>query len=149
MLPSGVSLPVTMKFVALVLSALVSLSIAQDLGVPLSWRVCPLHTSSDYFRFNVNLQEFSNSRSLAQRQSIAKTGIDQMASHYNANDGQYDDIGFWPSAATVYSAMSNYDHFTGTTTYKSQVTTALNKAFSLYAHYDEVCQSRFLTRGNI
>lgn len=65
-----------------------------------------------------------------------------MAPYYNSNNGQYDNIGFWPSAATVYSAMANYDHFTGTTTYKTQVTNALNKAFSLYAHYDEV---RFAT----
>jgi hypothetical protein len=34
--------------------------------------------------------------------------------------------------------MANYDYFTKSTVYKSRVTEALNKAFSLYAHYDEV-----------
>jgi hypothetical protein len=46
--------------------------------------------------------------------------------------------GFWPTASTVLSAMANYDHFTGSTTYKTQVTNAINKAFSLYTNFDEV-----------
>ncbi|KAI0750298.1 hypothetical protein C8Q80DRAFT_1353554 [Daedaleopsis nitida] len=59
-----------------------------------------------------------------------------MASDYNANTGQYNSIGFWPTGATVLSAQANYDFFTKTTTYKSHVTDALNTAFSVNAHYD-------------
>ncbi|KAI0750302.1 endo-1,6-alpha-mannosidase [Daedaleopsis nitida] len=110
-----------MRLTALVLSStLTGIALAQDLGVPLSWR------------------EFSNNRSLSDRQTIAQTGIDQMASDYNANTGQYNSIGFWPTGATVLSAQANYDFFTKTTTYKSHVTDALNTAFSVNAHYDPV-----------
>ncbi|KAI0750296.1 glycoside hydrolase family 76 protein [Daedaleopsis nitida] len=108
-----------MRVTALVLSStLTGIALAQDLGVPLSWR------------------EFSNNRSLSDRQTIARTGIDQMASDYNANTGQYNSIGFWPTGATVLSAQANYDFFTKTTTYMSHVTDALNTAFSVNAHYD-------------
>jgi hypothetical protein len=34
--------------------------------------------------------------------------------------------------------MANYDHFTKSTKYKTEVTNILNKAFSLYANYDQV-----------
>ncbi len=47
-------------------------------------------------------------------------------------------MGYWGSAATVYSALSNYDHFVKTTTYKATVTNGLNKVFSEYAHFDQV-----------
>ncbi|RDX51561.1 endo-1,6-alpha-mannosidase [Lentinus brumalis] len=97
------------------LSALVC---AQDLGVPGTWR------------------EFSNKYSLADRQAKAKAAIDVIAPKTTSN-GEFQDVGYWGSAATVYSALSNYDHFVKTTTYQATVTNGLNKVFSEYAHFDQ------------
>jgi hypothetical protein len=55
--------------------------------------------------------------------------------------------GFWPTGATVLSAMANFDHFTGAKTYQSTVTSALNKAFSLYANFDEVRGAAHVAAG--
>ncbi|KAJ3545383.1 hypothetical protein NMY22_g2460 [Coprinellus aureogranulatus] len=103
-----------LSFTVLTLSALVC---AQDLGVPGSWR------------------EFSNKYSLQDRKAKAKAGIDVIASRQTSN-GEFQDVGFWGSGATVYSAMANYDKFTSSSTYKTIVTNGINKVFSQYAHFD-------------
>jgi hypothetical protein len=61
-----------------------------------------------------------------------------MAQVFSPDNAEYKDIGYWPSASTVYSSMANFDLFTKTTTYKAQVTDSLNKVFSLHQNYDQV-----------
>ncbi|KAI0780123.1 glycoside hydrolase family 76 protein [Fomes fomentarius] len=107
-----------MLFRTLTIFTLSALACAQDLGVPTSWR------------------EFSNKYSLQDRQAKAKAAIDVIAPRTNSN-GEFQDVGFWGSAATVYSAMANYDHFVSSTTYKDTVVNGLNKVFSEYAHFDQ------------
>lgn len=107
-----------MLFRTLTIFTLSALACAQDLGVPTSWR------------------EFSNKYSLQDRQAKAKAAIDVIAPRTTSN-GEFQDVGFWGSAATVYSAMANYDHFVSSTTYKNTVVDGLNKVFSEYAHFDQ------------
>ncbi|KAI0717506.1 glycoside hydrolase family 76 protein [Cerioporus squamosus] len=107
-----------MIFRVLAVFTLSALVCAQDLGVPTTWR------------------EFSNKYSLADRQAKAKAAIDVIASKTTSN-GEFQDVGYWGSAATVYSALSNYDHFVKTTTYQSTVVNGLNKVFSEYSHFDQ------------
>ncbi|KAJ3762715.1 endo-1,6-alpha-mannosidase [Lentinula raphanica] len=91
---------------------------AQDLGVPLTWR------------------EFSNSRLLAERISIAKAAIDTILPQLDTSDAQFNGIGYWQSG-NVFSAMANFDHLAGTNTYETQVVNGLNTAFSLYSNFDQ------------
>ncbi|EPS95139.1 hypothetical protein FOMPIDRAFT_1025928 [Fomitopsis schrenkii] len=91
---------------------------AQDLGVPLSWR------------------EFSNNRSLAERDSIAKAGLDVIAGHLDTSKVTVDGIGYW-QVGNVISALANYDHFAKTNVYQTTVVNTLNSAYSLYAHADQ------------
>ncbi len=116
------------------LSALVC---AQDLGVPGTWRVRYIPALALACFLTLRHQEFSNKYSLADRQAKAKAAIDVIAPKTTSN-GEFQDVGYWGSAATVYSALSNYDHFVKTTTYQATVTNGLNKVFSEYAHFDQV-----------
>jgi hypothetical protein len=70
-----------------------------------------------------------------------------MAKKFNTLKQQYDDIGYWPTASTVLSAMTNFDRDTKTTTYKDFVTKTLNKAFALYKDYDQVSNIRCSISG--
>ena len=83
------------------------------------------------------MQEFSNKYSLADRQARARAAIDTIAPRTTSN-GEFQDVGYWGSAATVYSAMANYDHFVRATAYRSAVTGGLNRVFGEYAHFDQV-----------
>ena len=83
------------------------------------------------------MQEFSNKYSLADRQARARAAIDVIAPRTTSN-GEFQDVGYWGSAATVYSAMANYDHFVRATAYRSAVTGGLNRVFGEYAHFDQV-----------
>jgi hypothetical protein len=44
---------------------------------------------------------------------IAKTALDSMVNHINASTAFAKDVGYWGTAATVLSAMANFDKFTG------------------------------------
>ncbi|KIK69955.1 hypothetical protein GYMLUDRAFT_34359 [Collybiopsis luxurians FD-317 M1] len=103
---------------ALFLALLPSLAFAQDLGVPLSWR------------------EFSNSRLLAERISIAENAINTILPELDASNAQFNGIGYWQSG-NVFSAMANFDHLAGTTTYRSQVVNGLQTAFNLFPNFDQ------------
>ncbi|PFH53228.1 hypothetical protein AMATHDRAFT_137824 [Amanita thiersii Skay4041] len=92
--------------------------VAQDLGVPLSWR------------------EFSNSRSLSQRISISQNAINAILPQLSQSTAEFNGIGYWQSG-NVFSAMANHDHVSGTSTFRTQVVNNLNTAFSLHAHYDK------------
>ncbi|KAJ3812220.1 endo-1,6-alpha-mannosidase [Lentinula aff. lateritia] len=107
MFPFAISLFLTQSFV-----------FAQDLGVPLTWR------------------EFSNSRLLAERISIAEDAINTILPQLDTSNAQFDGIGYWQSG-NVFSAMANFDHLAGTTTYETQVINGLNTAFSLYSNFDQ------------
>ncbi|KAJ4482521.1 endo-1,6-alpha-mannosidase [Lentinula aciculospora] len=94
------------------------LASAQDLGVPLTWR------------------EFSNSRLLAERISIAEDAINTILPQLDTSDAQLNGIGYWQSG-NVFSAMANFDHLVGTTTYETQVVNGLSTAFNLYSNFDQ------------
>ncbi|KAJ7147675.1 endo-1,6-alpha-mannosidase [Mycena crocata] len=102
----------------LALVSFVSLVVAQDLGVPLSWR------------------KFSNSRPVAERITIAQNAINQMTPQLNAATGEFNGIGYWQSG-NVWSVLANQDHLAGTTTNKALVVNNLNLVFRLRAHYDQ------------
>ncbi|KAJ3732041.1 endo-1,6-alpha-mannosidase [Lentinula guzmanii] len=91
---------------------------AQDLGVPLTWR------------------EFSNSRLLAERISIAEDAINTILPQLDTSDAQFNGIGYWQSG-NVFSAMANFDHLAGTTVYETQVVDGLSTAFDLYSNFDQ------------
>ncbi|KAJ7663952.1 endo-1,6-alpha-mannosidase [Mycena polygramma] len=97
---------------------LVSSAVAQDLGVPLSWR------------------KFNNSRPLSQRITIAQNAINQMTPQLNSGTGEFNGIGYWQSG-NVWSVLANQDHLAGTTTNKALVVNNLNLVFSRWAHYDQ------------
>ncbi|KAJ7036604.1 endo-1,6-alpha-mannosidase [Mycena alexandri] len=105
-------------FFPLALLSLVSSAACQDLGVPLSWR------------------EFSNSRTLAQRITIAQNAINQITPQLNSATGEFNGLGYWQSG-NVWSVLANQDHFAGTTTNKALVVNNLNLVFSRWAHYDQ------------
>ncbi|KAJ7654591.1 endo-1,6-alpha-mannosidase [Mycena polygramma] len=100
------------------LLSLVSSAVAQDLGVPLSWR------------------KFNNSRPLSQRITIAQNAINQMTPQLNSGTGEFNGIGYWQSG-NVWSVLANQDHLAGTTTNKALVVNNLNLVFSRWAHYDQ------------
>ncbi|KII85643.1 hypothetical protein PLICRDRAFT_178686 [Plicaturopsis crispa FD-325 SS-3] len=103
----------------IVLSALgfLSLSAAQDLGVPTGWR------------------EFSNSRPLSERISIGQDAINTINGQLGST-GQFNGIGYWQSG-NVWSVAANQDHVAGTTVNKDATTNALNAVFAAYANYDQ------------
>ncbi|KAJ6464144.1 endo-1,6-alpha-mannosidase [Mycena vitilis] len=101
----------------LVLLALATSVVSQDLGVPLSWR------------------KSNNSRPISQRIAIAQNAINQMTPHLNSATGEFNGIGYWQSG-NVWSVLANQDHFAGTTTNKARVVKNLNLVFSRAAHYD-------------
>ncbi|KAF5367312.1 hypothetical protein D9757_010100 [Collybiopsis confluens] len=103
---------------ALFLALLPSLIIAQDLGVPLSWR------------------EFSNSRLRAERISIAENAINTILPQLDTANAQFNGIGYWQSG-NVFSAMANFDHLAGTSTYENQVVNGLQTAFNLFPNFDQ------------
>ncbi|KAI0727610.1 endo-1,6-alpha-mannosidase [Fomitopsis betulina] len=113
---------------------------AQDLGVPLSWR------------------DFSNNRSLSERDSIAKAGLDIIVTHLDTSAATVDGIGYW-QVGNVISALANYDHFAKTKVYQTDVVNTLNSAYSLYAHADQygynddaltpICSTTQLTLGSM
>ncbi|KAJ6471896.1 endo-1,6-alpha-mannosidase [Mycena sanguinolenta] len=102
----------------LALVSLVSAVAAQDLGVPLSWR------------------EFSNSRPLSERITIAQNAINEMTPQLDSSTGEFNGIGYWQSG-NVWSVLANQDHSAGTTTNKALVVNNLNLVFSRWAHYDQ------------
>jgi hypothetical protein len=69
---------------------------------------------------------------------IAKAALDSVKPHIDPTTAFSKDIGYWNTAATILSAMANFDHFTHGTTYKAFVTTTLNTASSKYSHFDKV-----------
>ncbi|KAJ7065457.1 endo-1,6-alpha-mannosidase [Mycena amicta] len=97
---------------------LVSSAIAQDLGVPLSWR------------------KFSNSRAKPERITIAQNAINAMTPQLNSATGEFNGIGYWQSG-NVWSVLANQDKSTGTTVNKALVINNLNLVFSRWAHYDQ------------
>ncbi|KAJ7173421.1 endo-1,6-alpha-mannosidase [Mycena filopes] len=105
-------------FFCLALASLIASTVAQDLGVPGSWR------------------KFSNSRGLAERITVAQDAINQMTPHLNAATGEFNGIGYWQSG-NVWSVLANQDHLAGTTTNKALVVKNLNLVFSRWAHYDK------------
>ncbi|KAF9525923.1 endo-1,6-alpha-mannosidase [Crepidotus variabilis] len=102
----------------IVVGLVACVALAQDLGVPTSWR------------------KFSNSRPLPERVSIAQNGINGILPQLNTGNAQFNGIGYWQSA-NVYSAMANQDYHAKTATNKANVINNLNKAFSLYSNYDQ------------
>lgn len=102
-------------------------------GVYVLFHLCALTARAE----PTDLQEFSNKYSLQERQAKARAGIDVIANRQTSN-GEFQDVGYWGSAATVYSAMANYDKFVSSTTYKSTVVNGINKVFGQYAHFDPV-----------
>ena len=60
-----------------------------------------------------------------------------MTSQQESN-AEFTGVGYWGSAATVYSSMANYDHFTGSTVYKTEVINGITTAFNEYSHFDQV-----------
>ncbi|KAJ7114063.1 endo-1,6-alpha-mannosidase [Mycena epipterygia] len=102
----------------LALLSLLSSAVAQDLGVPLSWR------------------KFNNSRPLSERITIAQNAINQMTPQLNSATGEFNGIGYWQSG-NVWSVLANQDHLAGTTTNKALVVNNLNLVFSRWAHYDQ------------
>jgi len=91
---------------------------AQDLGVPLTWR------------------DFNNSRLLAERISIAEDAINTILPQLVASSASFNGIGYW-QAGNVFSAMANFDHLAGTTTYETKVINGLTTAFGLYKNFDQ------------
>ncbi|KIK70000.1 hypothetical protein GYMLUDRAFT_151902 [Collybiopsis luxurians FD-317 M1] len=112
----------------LIATLLPHLVYAQDLGVPTSWR------------------EFSNSRPLDERISIAKSTIDRILPQLDTSNAQFNGIGYWQSG-NAFSAMANFDHLTSTKTYQTQVTNGLNTAFKLYKNFDQYHTTTMLCGG--
>ncbi|KAJ3745446.1 endo-1,6-alpha-mannosidase [Lentinula detonsa] len=106
------------RFVPFVFLSQSLAAFAQDLGVPLTWR------------------EFSNSRLLAERISIAEDAINTILPQLDTSDAQFNGIGYWQSG-NVFSAMANFDHLAGTTVYETQVVDGLSTAFDLYSNFDQ------------
>ncbi|KAF7371137.1 Glycoside hydrolase family 76 protein [Mycena sanguinolenta] len=102
----------------LALVSLASAVVAQDLGVPLSWR------------------EFNNSRPLSERITIAQNAINEMTPQLDSSTGEFNGLGYWQSG-NVWSVLANQDHSAGTTTNKALVVNNLNLVFSRWAHYDQ------------
>ncbi|KZT68825.1 endo-1,6-alpha-mannosidase [Daedalea quercina L-15889] len=99
-------------------SLLCAVALAQDLGVPTTWR------------------EFSNNRSLSERISIAQAGINVIDAQLDASTASFSGIGYWQNG-NVFSAMANQDYFAKTTVYQSTVVDALNTVYSLYSNADQ------------
>ncbi|KAF7317604.1 Glycoside hydrolase family 76 protein [Mycena kentingensis (nom. inval.)] len=98
--------------------ALASSAVAQDLGVPLSWR------------------KFSNTRSRDERITISQNAINAILPQLNAATGEFNGIGYWQSG-NVWSSLANQDRNAGTTVNKARVVSNLNLVFSRFAHYDQ------------
>ncbi|KAI5887395.1 uncharacterized protein SCHCODRAFT_02516065 [Schizophyllum commune H4-8] len=98
--------------------ALAGLSVAQDLGVPLSWR------------------KFSNNRTQAEIIGISQGAIAYMFPQLNSAKAEFNGIGYWQSG-NVWASMANHDYRAGSSAYASQVIPGLNTAFSLYVNYDQ------------
>ncbi|KAJ7498155.1 endo-1,6-alpha-mannosidase [Mycena galericulata] len=112
----------------LVLVSLISSTVAQDLGVPLSWRVrLPVSHPS---------LEFNNSRTLSQRITIAQNAINQITPQLDSSTGEFNGLGYWQSG-NVWSALANQDYLAKTTTNQALVQNNLNLVFSRWAHYDQ------------
>ncbi|EKM82207.1 hypothetical protein AGABI1DRAFT_119129 [Agaricus bisporus var. burnettii JB137-S8] len=91
--------------------------LAQDLGVPLSWR------------------KFSNSRPLNERISIAQNGINTILPQLDGGIGEFNGIGYWQSG-NVWTVMANQDRYAGTTVNRARVVNNLNLVFNLRQNYD-------------
>ncbi|KAL1702215.1 glycoside hydrolase family 76 protein [Schizophyllum commune] len=98
--------------------ALAGLSVAQDLGVPLSWR------------------KFSNNRTQAEIIGISQGAIAYMFPQLNSATAEFNGIGYWQSG-NVWASMANHDYRSGGSAYASQVIPGLNTAFNLHANYDQ------------
>nr|GAT42694.1 glycoside hydrolase family 76 protein [Mycena chlorophos] len=107
-----------MLHLSVVLGLLASSAFAQDLGVPLSWR------------------EFSNSRPLSQRITIAQTAINQITPQLNSATGEFNGLGYWQSG-NVWSVMANQDHSAGTTVNEALVINNLNLVWGRWSNYDQ------------
>jgi hypothetical protein len=83
-----------MVLVAFLLFALVGVSVAQDFSIPGGWRVSTSYLRLVYFpgMSDDHLQEIGQNRTLAQRTTLAATGINQVTSLINSNDAEYDAI---------------------------------------------------------
>ncbi|KAJ7262014.1 endo-1,6-alpha-mannosidase [Mycena rebaudengoi] len=117
-----------MLFHSLVLLAISSAAVAQDYGVPLSWR------------------KFGNSRPVSERIAIAQNAINQIMPQLNSATGEFNGIGYW-QAGNVWSVLANQDRFAGTTVNKAAVVNNLNKVFGLRAHYDQFGYSSVITQA--
>ncbi|KAL1742763.1 glycoside hydrolase family 76 protein [Schizophyllum fasciatum] len=98
--------------------ALAGASVAQDLGVPLSWR------------------KFSNNRTQAEIVGISQGAIAYMFPQLNGATAEFNGIGYWQSG-NVWASMANHDYRSGSSSYASQVIPNLNTAFGLHANYDQ------------
>uniref|UniRef100_A0A8H8CE62 Endo-1,6-alpha-mannosidase n=1 Tax=Psilocybe cubensis TaxID=181762 RepID=A0A8H8CE62_PSICU len=94
------------------------MSVAQDLGVPLSWR------------------KFNNSRPTSERISISQNAINTILPQLDSSTGQFNGIGYW-QAANVFSAMALQDQVAKTTTNKNIVVNNLKLVFGLFKNYDQ------------
>ncbi|PPQ91191.1 hypothetical protein CVT25_001207 [Psilocybe cyanescens] len=97
---------------------LCGLSVAQDLGVPLSWR------------------KFNNTRPTSERISISQNAINTILPQLDASTGQFNGIGYW-QAANAFSAMALQDQVAKTTTNKDVVVKNLKLVFGLWKNYDQ------------
>ncbi|XP_006462232.1 hypothetical protein AGABI2DRAFT_206494 [Agaricus bisporus var. bisporus H97] len=107
----------TRLFVAWILMLLPAFGLAQDLGVPLSWR------------------KFSNSRPLNERISIAQNGINTILPQLDGGIGEFNGIGYWQSG-NVWTVMANQDRYAGTTVNRARVVNNLNLVFNIRQNYD-------------
>lgn len=98
-------------------------------------KLISLSVSSKIDRCRIH-QDFSNNRSLSERDSIAKAGLDIIVTHLDTSAATVDGIGYW-QVGNVISALANYDHFAKTKVYQTDVVNTLNSAYSLYAHADQ------------
>ncbi|KAF7771085.1 CAZyme family GH76 [Agaricus bisporus var. burnettii] len=114
----------TRLFVAWILMLLPAFGLAQDLGVPLSWR------------------KFSNSRPLNERISIAQNGINTILPQLDGGIGEFNGIGYWQSG-NVWTVMANQDRYAGTTVNRARVVNNLNLVFNLRQNYDRFEVSSF------
>ncbi|KIJ65237.1 hypothetical protein HYDPIDRAFT_111167 [Hydnomerulius pinastri MD-312] len=92
--------------------------LAQDLSVPSTWR------------------EPQNKLNIAERVIVSQTALNSLLPELNKTAAQFNVLGYW-QGGNVFSAMANEDHVTRLRLNQGVVTTNLNKAFALYADYDQ------------
>lgn len=123
----------SVMLVAYSILAIASLSVAQDLGVPLSWRVRP---PNPFISLTTHpSQKFSNTRPKSERITISANALNSILGQLNTGTAEFNGIGFWQSG-NVFSVLANHDRLAGVTTYRDRTLNGLNTAFRLNANYD-------------